>query len=497
MAAEVVWVRTFTAWLGTVVYAFAAILALYLGATYLGSWIYRRWMAHAHLDSRVWSLLCFALLMPLLTADPRITMPALLRVSLGIVPFSAVLGFVTPCLLDRIAKGDPGAAGSAYSLNIIGCILGPLLAGFVLLPAAGERGSLLILAVPSLVAASLFAVFPLPHEKAAFGISGQLAAILAAALSLLLVLSTKDFAVQFSRCEVRRDYTATVIAVGTGNERRRLLVNGVGITSLTPITKMMVHLPTAFLPRRPQNGLVICFGMGTSHLSMLSWGVPSTAVELVPSVPGLVTFFHPNASTLMNSPLSQVVIDDGRAYLERSTESYDVITVDPPPPVEAAGSSLLASKEFYAAVRQHLRPGGILQQWFPGGEPATTASAARALAESFPYVRAFHSMEQYGIHFLASMTPISNLSATELAAKLPQAAVADLLEWGPASNAQQQFQLMLDRELSMADLIQAAPGVPALQDDRPVNEYFILRRLRDPAFRRELWREVSGRRETY
>lgn len=41
MGAEVVWIRLYTPSLGTV-YAFAAILALYLAATYLGSWIYRR-----------------------------------------------------------------------------------------------------------------------------------------------------------------------------------------------------------------------------------------------------------------------------------------------------------------------------------------------------------------------------------------------------------------------------------------------------------------------
>jgi len=41
MAAEVVWIRLFTPGLGTVVYAFAMILGLYLSATYLGSQFYR------------------------------------------------------------------------------------------------------------------------------------------------------------------------------------------------------------------------------------------------------------------------------------------------------------------------------------------------------------------------------------------------------------------------------------------------------------------------
>jgi spermidine synthase len=228
---------------------------------------------------------------------------------------------------------------------------------------------------------------------------------------------------------------------------------------------------------------------------MLSWGIHSTAVELVPSVPPLVNFFHADAAKRMDSPMSHVVIDDGRFYLERSADQYDIITIDPPPPVEAAGSSLLYSKEFYATAKQHLRAGGILQQWLPKGDSAVTSSVARALMESFPYVRAFHSIEGWGIHFLVSATPIPNLSAAELAAKLPDAAARDLMEWGPSSTPQQQFETVLARELSVAALIQRDPEVHALQDDYPVNEYFILRRLGDPAYRQTVWGRLLGRSE--
>jgi spermidine synthase len=495
MAAEVVWVRMFTAWLGTVVYAFAGILALYLGATYLGSWIYRRWMAAAHLDNRLWSLLAFFLLIPLLTADPRLPLPSLLRVSLGIVPFSAALGFVTPCLLDRVSEGDPKAAGSAYGLNIIGCILGPLLSGFVLLPAAGERGSLIILAVPLLLAASLFALIPLPHEKPASGLRGQLAAIVASALSLLLVFSTKDFATQFPIREERRDYTATVIATGSSHEGKRLLVNGVGITNLTPETKVMAHLPLVLLGRTPTNALDICFGMGTTYRSLLSWGISSTAVELVPGVPSLYGYFHADGPRLLQSPRSHLIIDDGRLYMERTSEEFDVITIDPPPPVEAAGSSLLYSVEFYAAAKRHLRPDGILQQWLPTAEPVIVASVAKALRESFPYVRVFRAIDLQGLHFLASSSPIVLASPSVLASRMPADAVTDLLEWGPFHTASEQLSATLTREVSLDSLVQMDPAVPALQDDHPVNEYFLIRRLQDRAFRRKVWRRLFGAHE--
>ena len=47
MAMELVWVRQFTPFLGSVVYTFAAILAIYLVATFVGSQRYRAVAARA------------------------------------------------------------------------------------------------------------------------------------------------------------------------------------------------------------------------------------------------------------------------------------------------------------------------------------------------------------------------------------------------------------------------------------------------------------------
>jgi spermidine synthase len=258
--------------------------------------------------------------------------------------------------------------------------------------------------------------------------------------------------------------------------QKQLVVNGVSMTTLTPITKMMAHLPMAFLQHIPRNVLVICFGMGTTHRAMLSWGVRSTAVDLTPGVPRMFSWFHADASRLAASPLSRIVIDDGRAFLERTRDRFDVIVVDPPPPVEAAASSLLYSKEFYAVARPRLSPGGVLQQWLPEGDNAIFASVAKALGESFRFVRVFRSVEGWGHHFLASESAIPSLAAADLAARMPERAALDLVEWGPASDATGQFDLVISRELQLDELIRPAPGTPALQDDRPVNEYYLLRR---------------------
>jgi len=495
MGVEVVWVRLFTPFVGTVVYAFAAILGLYLGATYLGSWIYRVRKSRGDRFSNLWlAWLAFSVLLPLVACDTRLRIfPAAVRL-VGLVPFSIIVGFITPMLLDRFSNGDPKRAGRGYAINIAGCVVGPLMAGFLLLPLLGERLGLCALALPWFIMALLYPLHLSPDgARQSARPSRKFCLVFLASLALVFV--TKDYEHQFHPREVLRDHTATVIAAGGGSVEKDLFVNGVGITGLGPVTKMMAHLPLAYLQRQPQNALVICFGMGTTHRAMLSWGIQSTAVELVPSVPRLFPYFYADGAQLLQSPMSRVVIDDGRHYLEDSSEQYDVITLDPPPPVEAAGSSLLYSKEFYEIVKRHLRQGGILQQWFPQGssDPTALVSVAKALRESFPYIRVFHSVEGWGHHFLASTSPLTRTSPAVLASRLPPAAVSDLLEFGPERSAEEQFASVTNSEFSIESLIGLGPSnVPALQDDRPVNEYYILRSAQDPDYRRRLWQSLLG-----
>ncbi len=439
MGVEVVWIRLFTPALGTVVYAFASILGLYLGGTYLGTWFYRRSKNDASAPSGLmFALLGFLVLFPLFICDPRLPIIYHLRIA-SILPFSVIVGWLTPMIVDGTAQGDPHRAGEGYAVNIAGCVLGPLASGFFLLPFLGERYTLLTFALPWIAASfgGIWRSFSAARaDRRTLWKQG-----LIGVLSLVLVCTTRNFEEQFFPREVRRDSTATVTAAGLGSNKV-LLVNGVGVTELTPITKMIAHLPLAFLERTPKNALVICFGMGTTHRSVLSWGISSTAVELVPSVVSVFPYFHNDAAQLLRSPLSRIVVDDGRFYLERSTERFDVIVLDPPPPVQAAASSLLYSKEFYAIAKLHLRSGGILQQWFPQGpssDLAILASVAKAFEESFAYVRVFHSVEGWGYHFLGSSSPFAPYSAAALASRLPPPAAVDLIEWGPAPTAQQQF----------------------------------------------------------
>ena len=94
------------------------------------------------------------------------------------------------------------------------------------------------------------------------------------------------------------------------------------------------------------------------------------------------------------------------------------------------------------------------------------AAVARALRESFPCVRVFHSVEGWGYHFLATDHALPKLTGAELAQRLPPKAAADLMEWGPQATPEGQFNEVLGRELSTDQMISEAPNAPALQDDR-------------------------------
>src|SRR5579862_3211769 len=291
MGMEVIWIRIFTPYIGPVVYSFAMVLVAYLLATFVGSQIYRFWSRTHTIESRLlWISLAVLGVLPLLTADARVPLHLVLRVFLGVAPFAGVIGFLTPMLVDRWSAGDPDRAGRAYAVNVVGCILGPLVSGFILLPWGGEHFAMLMFTLPWIATA----LSPQALLKATLDARApsKLTGYAWVAAALAIFCFTKDYETQFARRVVLRDATATVIATGEGMHKQ-LLINGIGMTSLTPVTKMMAHLTLSSLPHPPQNALIICFGMGTTFRSVLSWGIPATVVELVPSVPRLFWYYHP------------------------------------------------------------------------------------------------------------------------------------------------------------------------------------------------------------
>jgi len=436
--------------------------------------------------AKLMGVLIVTVFLPILIVDPRFvkmswlydrdTFSAVVTL-LSICPFCAALGYLTPGLVDACARGNPTRAGAAYAVNVAGCILGPLFASYILLPEISERFSLIILGLP-------FFMFYFAGWKSLPVQQKMFFSATACVIALSSFFFSQDFedyvASRAKRLEVRRDYAASVLSLEESNPNlirgKSLLVNGIGMTTLTPITKFMVHIPLALHEGPSQSALIICFGMGTSYRSALSWGLDTTAVELIPDVPQAFGFYHADAPEVLQNPRGRIVIDDGRRFLERTREKYDLIVVDPPPPVEAAGSSLLYSTKMYDLLRQHLKPHGIIQVWFPGSyDPLVTQAVVQSATSSFPYVRCFKSIGTWGLHILASEDPIVMRPAPQLAARLPNAAKNDLLEWSPRPDLAAYINGVLSREVFLKDILNT--NVQAqITDDDPINEYFLLRR---------------------
>lgn len=476
MGMEVIWTRAFTPVLGTYVYSFAGLLFVYLWATWLGSWWYRRDVARGSVASTamLMALVAITSLIPIVANDARYGWHRVLVALISIFPFCALLGYLTPGLIDRYSRDDPQRAGKAYAINVIGCVLGPLVAGYLLLPSIGARLGLVVLALPFVV---LFArLWRSPSLTYGWRV------LAATSTGVLLVLSTTviigyEDAPPGIPSQIRRDHTATVVSYGEGLEKE-LRVNGIGITTLTPLTKLMAHMPLAF-HGNAKSIAVICFGMGTTYRSALTWDVNTTAIDLARSVPEAFPYYFEDARSLMTHPKGRIVIDDGRRFLHRNRDMFDVVTIDPPPPIEAAGSSLLYSKEFYDLLKTRLNPGGLLQQWAPPGEPLIESAIVRALTDSFPHVVVFRSFDARGTHFTASMTPVSIPTAAEFVSRLPEPARHDMVEWndGELRDVHAFAAKVLGGRVPVEHLLTPDPSV-IITDDRPFNEYYLVRRAR-------------------
>lgn len=484
LAMEVAWVRGFTPVLKTTIYSFAMILATYLFSTLLGAQLYRRHLnRHKNISSIKIIGACFVFsFFPIFLGNPNInpTAPILLA---SILPLCMSLGYLTPKLIDQISGGSPNEAGRAYAINIFGGILGPLFAGYFLIPQFGVKLTLILLSIPYGVV-----FFNLAHStevsrvfKWTIGMTGTLGAI----ISIYFVTGSEIPSIISKDSVILRDSTATVVATGEGMSKR-LFVNGMSITYLTPITKMMAHLPLSIRNKKPESALIIALGMGTSLRSAASWGINVKCVELVPSVLQAFPYFYKDAHLILKKSNVEVIIDDGRRYLNRNRDKYDVIIIDPPPPIEAAGSSLLYSLEFYKVITEHLKENGMLHQWFPNGESKILEAVVRSLVDVFPYVRVYKSVEGWGFHFLASMQPFDTPKPKDVVSRLPTLAKEDILEWEHGIinkdrevHVEEYFRRSFEKEIPVELLLNQKDELIFISDDQPYNEYYLLRRYHD------------------
>src|SRR5205814_478889 len=133
---------------------------------------------------------------------------------------------------------------------------------------------------------------------------------------------------------------------------RSLFVNGTGMTQLCSETKLMAHLPYLLAAERPKRMLILCFGMGTTFRSATTQypDLQVDAVDIVPEVFAFFPHFHSDAERTRR-PGAALHADDARNYLLAHPGPYDIVTMDPAPPLHSAGTVNLYTREFFALVK--------------------------------------------------------------------------------------------------------------------------------------------------
>lgn len=392
MAFEIEWMRILMPSFNNSAYGFAAVIFVFLAGLGGGSFSAARFPAlglaglgaiqilaglFAYVGYRafeVTQLLQIALgTMASSDISPVVVIP-LIEALVLLLPLALFQGALLPAAL-RLAVGaeDAGAAaGRLYFHNTAGGILGALAAGFWWIPAAGVQNALLLTIAVSVACGAGLMVSSGPQRRLRLGAPAFALALLALmGLSLRgrnlpesVLLDWLDRSGAATTFPFYADDMEASVAVRDNGGRRSLIINGVGVTGYTTATKMMAHIPLLLHPA-PERTLIICFGMGTTFRSALRHPGRVEVVDLVPSVFKTFPIFYPDAQRWISDPRAAHFVNDGRNHLLRSRDGYDVIIVDPSPPLYAAGTVNLYSRDFFELARRRLRPGGILSVWLP------------------------------------------------------------------------------------------------------------------------------------
>jgi spermidine synthase len=504
LALEVLWTRMLAEGTGSSIYIFTTILAIFLLGIALGSFLYRRFSRPG--GERLGTLgLCLAGVGVLAQATVVLGsgmvghVPFVVRTVVVLLPATVLMGYAFP-LAGRLATPSAEAAGGSvgllYAANTGGSILGSFGAAFVLAGTLGTNGSILLLGGLNLLAgAALFAADPVGRARAGAASPrvrrGRVVAAGMAGLAVLgLAASSLDLPVTRTRTQNEllrtglpvthaEDELATVDTVGGPAKGRRLLVGGVGMTSLTVDTKLMGYLSKALRPDA-EDFLVIAFGMGGTYRSGLQLGLRTDAVELSPTVPSRMPVFFPDGRDLLDHPKGRVIVSDGRNYVRLSRETYDLVAVDPAPPIESAGSVVLYTREFLTEGKARLRPGGVFMLWIPYALPLDDFKEhVRTFAGVFGHVRLVLSPGRHGVFMFGSDAPLEFTEPNIRQVLGTPEALSDLNDVPdhPPTDADGWVEVISRSQWLADDQLRSfiGPG-PEITDDRPRSEYFLWRR---------------------
>jgi spermidine synthase len=507
---QVVWNRLVGAGTGQSTYVFTVILALFLvgiaaGARMLGQLRVRATsvlvlIGLAQLGTALLVILGSAAIWsaqgPMLGGTVAF-LPGLLRFAAAttfvVLPATTLMGITFPAtaaLMGEAAGGEGAASGSLLAANTAGAIVATFVLPFFVIPLIGSPVTLAVLAlVNALLGGVLLASERLRLGR--FRIQGAVAGAAVAAVVIVAMVTGVGFrnpTTTMIRAAGGTVYATTEdeiasVAAGSLAGSDQLWVGGTSMTVVTVDTKLMPLLPLMLRPGASR-GLLIAFGMGTAFRGSLLAGVRTDVVELVPSVPSMFHWYYPDAPSVLANPGGRVIIADGRNHVELTAERFDFIVVDPPPPIETSGVSVISSLEFFRAAKARIVADGVMLQWVPGGQTVDEFLAqVRTFMQVFPNVRVIAGPGGNGFYLLGSDGPVDPDPATMAAVLERPGVIADVDSAADSGNRTVDEWVSTITALSWASgdtLARVVGDGPIVTDDRPLPEYFLLRRLADP-----------------
>jgi hypothetical protein len=151
-----------------------------------------------------------------------------------------------------------------------------------------------------------------------------------------------------------------------------------GIHTLLGVVPVLLH---------PDPKRVAVIGIGSGDTAYAAAARPETrevaAIEIIGSQLDLLRGFakrtrEPGLVSFLADPRIGKVITDGRTFVRRHPEPFDVIEADALR-VTSAYSGNLYSSEYFALLRSRLAPGGFAVSWLP------TPRVAETFRRSFPH----------------------------------------------------------------------------------------------------------------
>jgi len=141
----------------------------------------------------------------------------------------------------------------------------------------------------------------------------------------------------------------------------------------------------------PEDVVIVAFGTGTTAGSVTLHEPLRhlTLVEISPEVLALAPHFaavnHGLPERAPERVQLDVVVDDGRAFLRRTDQRFDVLTLEPLMPNTPAAAHFY-TRDFFELAQDRLQSGGVLCHWIPlHGQPLPAFQAMlRSFAEVFP-----------------------------------------------------------------------------------------------------------------